>query len=379
MKPRSWFLSVTLLLLTSCAWGKPMVIAVGDFNTAGASYSVGQSVIAMLSSRLEGLRGVQLVERRRLDAVARQQHVNLSGLVDQKNATSIGKLVGARYYIQGAVSHFGVLTLLTARLIDVERAAVVAGYQSITDRGEAGIPLAVRTLATDIATSLTGKAPTGKAKKDYRQFLYDALALYNQGKYRRSLSYWDKMLALNPKNGTLRFIAASMYYSIKRYRDSELSAKEALTYDPASAEAALLVGKCLFMRGKYYEATDYLEKAVKLRPELAEPHFLIGQAYKNRGRLEDAMESFSIAIDRDPQYVPAYGALGQMLLEAARFDLARKVLTRAVELDGDNPNLRFLLGTTLALDDRDKEARRQLEILRTMDPPLAAKLEEILQ
>ncbi len=379
MRSRFWLLSLGLLLIASWAWADPMVIAVGDFNTAGASYSVGQSVIAMLSSRLQGLRGVRLVERRRLDALARQQHVNLSGMVGQKSAASIGKLVGARYYIQGAVSHFGVLTLLTARLVDVERVAVVAGYQSVTDRGEAGVPLAVRTLAADIAASLTGEAPTGGAKDDYRRYLYDALALYNQGKYRRSLPYWDKMVSLSPKNGTLRFIVASMYYSIKRYRDSELSAKETLTYDPTSAEAALLVGKCLFMRGKYYEATDYLEKAANLRPELAEPHFLIGQAYKNRGRLEDAMEAFSIAVDRDPHYVPAYGALGQMLLEAARFDLARKILIRAVELDGNDPNLRFLLGMTLALDDRDKEARQQLEILRTMDSSLAAKLNEILQ
>lgn len=382
MRPFSSFsgfsVVVTVLIWASVAQSAPMTLAVEDFKTQGASYSVGQSVIEILSSKLAGNRNFRIVERRQLDSVARHQKIALSGMVDPSQAVKIGRLVGAKYYIQGAVSNFGVLTLLTARIIDVERGTMISAYQSMTQEGERGILLATRVLASDILASLTGKAPTGAAKDDYRRYLYDALGYYNKGDYSKSLRYWKKMLQMAPKNATLHFIVAAMHYSRKRYRDAELAAREATTFDTNFAEAYLLAGKSLFMRGKNYEATDFLENAAKLRPQLAEPCFLIGQAYKNRGRLEEAMEYFSMAIERDSEYIGAYVALGQMLLEAAQLDLASEVLSRAVIIDGKDIGARFLLGTTLLLKGDEKGARNQSKVLRSIDPLMADKLDQII-
>lgn len=372
----------TLVVAVVLFWGSAafaMVLAVGDFNTHGASYSVGQSVIEILSSQLAGNSRFSLVERSQLDSVARQQKIALSGMVSQEDAVSIGKLVGAKYYLQGAVSHFGVLTLLTARLMDVERRTVVAAYQAMTSEGERGVPLAVRTLAAEITVSLTGPEPTGTAKDDYKSYLYEALGYYNQGDYGRSIRYWDRMVQMSPKNATLRFIVSAMHYSRGRYGDSELSAKEAVTFDPDFAEAHLLLGKSIFMRGRDYEATGPLERAIELRPEMAEPYFLVGQAYKNRGRLEEAMEYFSMAVEKDPNYVGAYVALGQMLVEVAELKLARQVLTRAVQLDGSDPAARFLLGTAMILDGDEAGAKDQIKVLKVLDLNLGTKLEELLR
>lgn len=378
MSRLAWGALVVAIVVLLAGPALAMVLAVGDFNTHGASYSVGRSVIEMLSTQLAGNSRFSLVERNQLDAVARQQRIALSGMVSPEDAVSIGKLVGARYYIQGAISHFGVLTLLTARLMDVERRTVVAAYQAMTSEGEAGVPLAVRTLAADVTASLTGPEPTGTAKDDYRSYLYEALGYYNQGDYGRSLRYWDRMVQMSPKNATLRFIVAAMHYSRGRYGDAELSAKEAVAFEPNFAEAQLLLGKSIFMRGRDYDATGPLERAIELKPEMAEPYFLIGQAYKNRGRLEEAMEYFSMAVQKDPNYVGAYVALGQMLIEVAELKLARQVLTRAVELDKSNSGARFLLGTAMVLDGDEKGARSQIQALKLLDPNLSVKLEGLL-
>lgn len=379
MSRLGWGAIVSVAVLLWCNMASAMVLAVGDFNAHGASYSVGQSVIEMLYTQLAGNTRFQLVERRQLDAVARQQRIAMSGMVNPEDAVSIGKLVGAKYYLQGAVSHFGVLTLLTARLMDVERRTVVAAYQAMTSEGERGVPLAVRTMAAEVVASLTGPEPTGTAKDDYRALLYDALGYYNQEDYGRSLRFWDRMVQMSPKNPTLRFIVAAMHYSRGRYGDAELSAKEAVTFDPRFAEAHLLLGKAIFMRGRDYEATGPLERAIELNPHLAEPYFLIGQAYKNRGRLEEAMEYFSMTIQRDPNYVGAYVALGQMLVEVAELKLARQVLTRAVQLDSSNSGARFLLGTAMALEGDDVGVRVQVQALKLLDPGLALKLEGLLK
>lgn len=376
-------LAASLLLATLAArpsGAAPLSVAVSPFLSQGASFHLGNAISEMVTTALAGNRDITVVERSRLDEVARQQRLALSGVVETSTAVKAGKLVGAKYFILGAVSRFGALLMVTARLVDVESGRVLAGFQQTSKQGEDEIPLLSRNLASELHAFFSGETPApGEPEKDYKYYLYEALGYYNLGEYRKSLPFWEKMTKLSPKNGLLSFIVAGIYFSANRKSDALLAAQQAVTWDPDFAEAHLLVGKAWFLLGDYHKATPPLDRALELDPRLTEALFLKGSAYKNRKRVEEAADYFLEAIQTDEKYTPAYLALGQLLLENGAAEEAVGILLAALKFEPKNGNLRFLLGTAQIMRGNEGGAREQVEALKTIDPKLSTELKKLLE
>jgi len=320
-----------------------------------------------------------MASRCRLAEVARQQRLAMSGVVETATAAKAGKLVGARYFILGAVSRFGALLVATARLVDVESGRVLASFERTSKQGEDETTLVSRNLASDILAFISGDAPApGDPTSDYKYYLYEALGYYNMGEYRKSLPFWEKMTQLSPRNGLLRFIVAGLHFQTRRYSDALLAAQQAVTWEPSFAEAHLLVGKAYFLLGDNHKATPPLDKALELDPRLVEAIFLKGSAFKNRKRVEEAADYFLEAIQIDKTYIPAYLALGQLLLENGAADEASGILLSGLQQQPNNGNLRFLLGAAQIMRGNLQGAKEQLSALKTIDAALAKKLEDLL-
>jgi len=357
-----------------------LTVAVDTFLSQGSSLFLGSSISELLRTELIGNRDITVVERGQLGAIAELQRLSLSGVVEPGTAAQVGKLAGANYFVLGAVSKFGTLLVVTARLVDVETGNVMKSFEQISREGESGVTLATRNLGADMLAFFSGDSPAeGNPMEDYRYYMYEALGYYNLGQYSRSIPFWERMTKLSPRNETLRFILGGVYYQAGRYHDALLSAQQSVTWDPGFAEAHLLAGKSYFMMGDYHKATPPIDRALELNPRLAEALFIKGQAYKNRNRLDEAVDLLVGAIQADGKYVPAYLALGQLLLNVGAYDDAAGILIPAVDLEPDNPNIRFLLGTAQSLRGNEKGAQVQLEALNGLDPKLALKLEEIIE
>lgn len=375
-----WFLFSVLFLSQGTARASGLTVAVDTFLSQGSSIFLGSSVSELLRTELIGNRDIIVVERGQLGEVARQQRLSLSGVVETATAAQVGRLVGARYFVLGAVSRFGTLLVVTARLVDVESGAVITSFEQISREGEQGVTLAARNLGADMLAFFSGDSPApGDPMEDYRYYLYEALGYYNLGKYNRSIPYWEKMTKLSPRNGLLRFILGGVYYQAGRYSDALLSAQQTVTWDKDFAEAHLLVGKSYFMMGDDHRATPALDRALELRPDLAEALFLKGQAYKNRNRLDEAADLLVRAIQADESYVPAYLALGQLLIEVGAPEDAVGILIPASRLEPENPQIHFLLGMAQAFRGNDRGAQKELDILRELDPGMASRLKEVLE
>lgn len=368
-----------LLVFHGRAGASGLTVAVDTFLSQGSSLFLGSSVSELLRTELIGNRDITVVERGQLGAVAQQQRLSLSGVVETDTAVKVGRLVGARYFVLGAVSRFGTLLVLTARLVDVETGNVIKSFEQVARGGESGTTLATRNLGADMLAFFSGDSPAeGDPMQDYRYYLYEALGYYNMGKYARSIPYWEKMTKLSPKNEVLRFILGGVYYQAGRYHDALLSAQQAVTWDDSFAEAHLLEGKSYFMLGDDYKATPALDRALEIDPDLTEALFLKGQAYKNRNRLDEAADLLVRAIQSDESYVPAYLALGQLLLEAGAYDEAAGILLQGAKVEPQNAKIRFLLGTAHALRGDAEGAKSELETLKNLDAGLASELEGIL-
>ncbi len=90
--------------------GKKIPIVVMDFETRvpGHGWRVGQGASDMLITALVKTKKYRVYERDRLKSIMKEQKLQMSGAVDMSTAVQIGKLVGAKYIITGAVTEYGV-------------------------------------------------------------------------------------------------------------------------------------------------------------------------------------------------------------------------------------------------------------------------------
>jgi len=90
--------------------GKKIPIVVMDFETRvpGQGWQVGHGASDMLITALVKTKKYKVYERDRLNALMKEQKLQMSGAVDMSTAVQIGKLVGAKYILTGAVTEFGV-------------------------------------------------------------------------------------------------------------------------------------------------------------------------------------------------------------------------------------------------------------------------------
>ena len=90
--------------------GKKIPIVVMDFETRvpGHDWRVGKGASDMLITSLFKTKKYRVYERERLKSIMKEQKLQMSGAVDMSTAVQVGKLVGAKYILTGAVTEFGV-------------------------------------------------------------------------------------------------------------------------------------------------------------------------------------------------------------------------------------------------------------------------------
>jgi TolB-like protein len=144
------------ILLFPCPSAGEMVLAVPDFQAVGCMPYLSSGVAEQVRAKLTGRGPWTLLESSQMAKIASEHRLSMSGLMDEKKAISVGKVLGAQYLIVGSVSLTGSVFTLTARLVDVSSGVVHAGYQTVTHEGEESLPAAAGFLAEDIAAELGG-------------------------------------------------------------------------------------------------------------------------------------------------------------------------------------------------------------------------------
>lgn len=91
-----------------------------------------------------------LYERILLYKILEEQDLGLTGALDEKTTTEIGKLYGVEAIVTGTVSKFGNTISVVAKLIDTETAKVIASSDVKTTSVDA-IPGAMDELARELA------------------------------------------------------------------------------------------------------------------------------------------------------------------------------------------------------------------------------------
>jgi TolB-like protein len=166
------FIAVLVFTLNANTEVKP-TIAVLDFESVGSEEHLGKAVSEIMRTELIGTRKFRVVERSQINQALSEQKLQKSGIVDEKSAVEIGKLLGADLIIIGSVVKIGTAYTINSRMIDVKTGEATLG------RNVTGNDL---NLLTNQSRSLIDNL-FGTGRKEAEQKPHEARAVAGQMEY----------------------------------------------------------------------------------------------------------------------------------------------------------------------------------------------------
>lgn len=328
---------------------------------------------------------VDLSKIRALRVICRTSAMRLKGT--EKDPRTLGRELDVRYVLAGSVRKAGSSLRITAELIEAptnttvwadKYSGTLADVFDVQERVSREIVRALDlTLSPREAQQLTQRPIADltaydcylRARQEVFRFSSDALdratRLLNQG------------LAIVGENPLLR--AYLGYADVLRFRvgvssdedllaRAEAQARKILAGASDSAIAWTLLGMVAFERGQLQEAVRHLQRTLALEPSNADALMWLGGCYVHAGRTEAAALVTAQVIKVDPLFGSGWALAALVHWFDGRFAEAIPGMTRAIELEPDNQQLRWSWGYTLALNGRLDEAAEQAERLRRTDP-----------
>lgn len=99
------------------------------------------------------------------------------------------------------------------------------------------------------------------ALKKYADFLS---AAHNMND---AITYYEKILKVNPKRSDVRFALAVIYYHKQDYSKCEDENKQVLSFDPNNQMALYNLGAVAATRGEVNKAKEFWNKVIEINPE----------------------------------------------------------------------------------------------------------------
>jgi len=163
-----------------------------------------------------------------------------------------------------------------------------------------------------------------------------AIALAEQGKYRKSLSEFDVAVRLDPADALCQTNKGNAHLFLYEYELAMNCYRNALDLDPELASALCGIGNIYLVRADYDNALRYFhpaENSGELDGSLA---CSIGTANLNIGRYQEAQQYMEKSIELEPGNANFYLSLGQLYLEKNKPDKSSALFEKALAMETEN-------------------------------------------
>ncbi len=135
--------------------GSRLSLAVMPFQVTGESRDVGVHAAETLVTEFVNLRRFRVIERNAVDEILKEQAFNMSGMVDERQAVEVAKLVGADALVMGSITVTRGFARINARVIDTETSiTLVARMAESRKSGIRNIDREVAKLAIEVYNDL---------------------------------------------------------------------------------------------------------------------------------------------------------------------------------------------------------------------------------
>jgi tetratricopeptide (TPR) repeat protein len=274
-------------------------VAVLSFESSNANFS--DYIIEELTVALFK-RGIEVVDRQNLDHVYRELNFQMSGVVSDESAKSVGKNLAAQL-------------IITGNLIDLGR---IYSYQVNTIN-----------LNNDIKGSNEWEIPNNQAM----QRMINAMA--SQKTSIRSLNYGVSE-DTTPKTFGALLDRGIMFAGNNEYEKAIADFTEAISLNHDFVIGYMYRGSIYSKMNDFDRAILDYNQAIKLNPNFANLYNGRGCVYKEMNDYSRAIADFTEAIRIEPRLATVYGNRGDTYLSMDDYDRAIADLTEAVILEPKN-------------------------------------------
>lgn len=305
---------------------------------------------------------------------------------------TIGRRLGARSILEGAVQRAGNRLRVSTQLVDARN-----GYQlwsesydrtvedlfQIEDEIAANVARVLNAVLREHERRAITKVPTRRvpAMEFYirgRRFLFQTRR--NSLEFAREM--FQRAIQADPDFALayagIADVAAllAMYFPAARadLEEARRAAERALELDPELAEAHAALGAVLFVSQRIPESGEAFRRAVALDPQLFEGYYFHARACFQVGRFEEAAELYRRANEVREDYASTFfraqslEALGRKEEASTAYQEALEVAERHLDLNPDDSRAATMRAVSLCRLGRQEEGLAWAERALVLDP-----------
>jgi tetratricopeptide (TPR) repeat protein len=226
--------------------------------------------------------------------------------------------------------------------------------------------------------------------------VYRASLLSELGRAGEAAEVLEAVLAENPGAPEAQRQLGLLAYQLNRDSEAAELLGRVLARDPGDVEARLTLGQVFYRRSDYENARLEFDRVLEIDEANDPAHFYLGEIEMASRRFEEAVAHY-----RKADLAAARNGLGAALLKLGRYDESERALEQALSTPGGDrafalyllgnvrhergddegalealaesltsdphrAETRYLRGTILARLGRDEEARRELDLFRSL-------------
>jgi tetratricopeptide (TPR) repeat protein len=182
-----------------------------------------------------------------------------------------------------------------------------------------------------------------------------------QGEYSEAISFYQELLALNPRHPEALNNLGATLYKLGRYSEAEEVFRRTIRGYPDFADANSNLGILLRCSGRVDEAEIWLRRAIKINPKHVEARSNLGLAFVFFGRLSEAKAQFKKALKFAPRDDHTLFASGHLAAIEGRFGEAEAMFKRALEANPKMPSAWAAMPSLRKMTSSDTAWRQNAE------------------
>lgn len=130
-------------------------------------------------------------------------------------------------------------------------------------------------------------------------------------------------------NATLQ-VRGNVFLAAGNFAEAERCYRQAVSANPANAEAYINLGFVLMQQDRSPDAARYLNQAVEINPRNADGFYMLATLARTTGHLDESIGYFEKALEINPGFQTIYGELSQLLLHCGRRERAKSVVSQGI-------------------------------------------------